>query len=112
MKYTATVDEGGGVSGTNILAGNFNYTTNLLYVLFREKVKSDVVISYEYYDVLDFDYNEPLSMDYKIEKPVDITEIGLEDENHELMAYMTFPRIRFNDIYNNISALFSIATNG
>lgn len=111
VKYTATVDESGGVSGTNILTGNFSYATNLLYVLFREKVKSDVVISYEYYDVLDFDYNEPLSMDYKIEKPVDITEIGLEDENHELMAYMTFPRIRFNDIYNNISALFSIATN-
>lgn len=111
VKYTATVDEGGNVSGTNILTGNFSYETNLLYVLFREKVKSDVVISYEYYNTLDININEPLTMNYKIEKPIDITEIGLEDENHELMAYMTFPSIRFNDIYNNISAMFSINTN-
>lgn len=110
-KYTALINESGEISGENILNGNFNYSTNLLYVQFREKVKSDVVISYNYYNTLDLDYNQSISMDYKIEKPVYINEIGLEDENHELVAYMTIPNVLFNDIYNNISAMFAIAKN-
>ena len=48
-------------------------------------------------------------MNYKIQKSTMVNEIGLEDENHELMAYMTFPNIEFHTIYNNISALFAIA---
>lgn len=112
IKYTALVDESGGIlPDENILTGNFNYETNLLYVKFRSKIKSDVVISYNYYEFLDLDYAHPITMNYKMEKSISINEIGLEDENHELMAYMTFPDIKFNDIYNNISVLFAIAKN-
>ena len=108
-KQTASVDDEGWVHGENILSGQFNFTTNTLTVQFIEEVKSDIVVSYEYYDSLDIDYTKPITMNYKIEQSIKINEIGLEDENHELMAYMTFPNIEFNTIYDNISALFAIA---
>ena len=48
-------------------------------------------------------------MNYKTKNSIKINEIGLEDENHELMAYMTFPDVEFNTIYDNLSALFAIS---
>lgn len=110
-KKSASVDAQGGISGDNIntLLSSFDYSTNILSVTFYNKVDSDVIVSYEYYHSLDIDYSKPIIMNYKIQKSTMINEIGLEDENHELMAYMTFPNIEFHTIYNNISALFAIA---
>ena len=108
-KYTAEVNEQGGISGENIISGQFNYLTNTLYVNFNEKITSDIPISYNYYYSLDLDYTKPLTMNYKIEKSIRINEIGLEDENHELLAYMTFPNVEFHTIYDNLSAMFAIA---
>lgn len=109
VKYTATVSSEGEISGKNILSGYFDYSTNVLTVLFENKVNSDIIVSYEYYYSLDINYEKPLIMNYKTEKSIQINEIGLEDENHELMAYMTFPNIEFHTIYNNASVLFAIA---
>ena len=108
-KTIANVNEEGGVIGENISSGNFDYTTNILTVEFNNKIKSDVVVSYEYYDSLDIDYTKPIIMNYKTKNSIKINEIGLEDENHELMAYMTFPDVEFNTIYDNLSALFAIS---
>lgn len=108
-KYTAEVNEQGGISGENIISGQFDYLTNTLYVNFNEKITSDIPISYDYYYSLDLDYTKPLTMNYKIEKSIRINEIGLEDENHELLAYMTFPNVEFHTIYDNLSAMFAIA---
>lgn len=104
----ATVSAEGGVSGDNILSGNFDYDSNILTVNFIDEVDSDVVVSFEYYYSLDIDITQPLIINYKSEKSTKINEIGLEDENHELIAYMTFPDIEFHSIYNNISAMFAI----
>jgi hypothetical protein len=57
---------------------------------------------------LDIDITKSLIINYKIDKNIKINEIGLEDENHELLAYMTFPDIEPNNIYNNVSAMFAI----
>ncbi len=110
-KKSASVDAQGGISGDNInsLLSSFDYTTNILSVTFYNEVNSDVIVSYEYYHSLDIDYSKPIIMNYKIQKSTMINEIGLEDENHELMAYMTFPNVEFHTIYNNISAMFAIA---
>lgn len=110
-KKSASIDAQGGIYGdnVNILLSNFDYDTNILYVTFYNKVDSDIVVSYEYYYSLDIDYSEPIIMNYKIQKSIMVNEIGLEDENHELMAYMTFPNIEFHTIYDNISALFAIS---
>ena len=110
-KKSASVDAQGGISGDNIntLLSSFNYNTNTLSVTFYNEVNSDIIVSYEYYHSLDIDYSKPIMMNYKIQKSTMVNEIGLEDENHELMAYMTFPNIEFHTIYNNISALFAIA---
>ena len=110
-KKSARIDAQGGISGDNIntLLSSFDYNTNTLSVTFYNEVNSDVIVSYEYYHSLDIDYSKPIMMNYKIQKSTMVNEIGLEDENHELMAYMTFPNIEFHTIYNNISALFAIA---
>ena len=110
-KKSASIDAQGGISGDNIntLLSSFDYNTNTLSVTFYNEVNSDIIVSYEYYYSLDIDYSKPIMMNYKIQKSTMVNEIGLEDENHELMAYMTFPNIEFHTIYNNISALFAIA---
>lgn len=109
-KCTALINEEGGISddGSNIEYGSFNYETNVLNVKFIDKISSDISISYEYYYSLELDYTKPLVMNYKIEKSIKINEIGLENENHELMAYMTFPNVEFHTIYDNLSAMFTI----
>ena len=109
-KITATVADDGVISGFFIdsLNSGFDYDTNTLTVKFLKKINSDIIVSFEYYYSLDIDITKPLIMNYKSEKSIMINEIGLEDENHELMAYMTFPCIEFHSIYNNISALFAI----
>ena len=109
IKLTATVNEEGAVSGEYISSSQFNYENNSLNVTFEDEINSDVIISYEYQDSLDIDCSKPVTMNYKTEKSNCINEVGLEDENHELMAYMTFPNIEFNSIDNNLSVLFAIA---
>jgi hypothetical protein len=108
IKKTATISEDGTISGEYIENGSFDYDTNTLTVTFLDKIQYEIITSYEYYYSLDLDYTKPLSMNYKIEKSIKINEIGLEDENHELMAYMTFPDVEFHTIYNDISAMFAI----
>jgi hypothetical protein len=108
-KCTATIDGEGIVSGDNISYGVFDYNNNILSVQFIQEVKSDIIVSYEYYDSLDIDYTKPIIMNYKTKQSIKINEIGLEDENHELMAYMTFPDVEFNTIYDNLSTMFAIA---
>lgn len=108
VKYTAVVYADGTINGYNISSGSFDYETNVLTVNFANKINSDVVTSFEYYYTLDIDTSKALILNYKSEKSIMINEIGLEDENHELMAYMTFPQIEFHSIYNNISAMFAI----
>ena len=108
VKEKATVNINGEVTGRNISSGSFNYETSVLNITFYNKVKSEVVISFEYYYTLDININEPLLLNYKLEGSK-INEIGLENENHELLAYMTFPDIEFHSMYNNISAMFAIS---
>lgn len=109
-KETAEVIQGL-VSGPHVEYGQFNYQTNELSVTFDVKISSDIPLSYRYYYSLDIDYTKPLVLNYKTEKSIQINEIGLEDENHELMAYMTFPNVEFHTIYDNLSAMFAIKKN-
>ena len=109
-KCIGTVSYEGVVSGINIASGSFDYDTNILTVQFIDKIKSDIVTSFEYYYSLDIDTTKPILVNYKMESSK-INEIGLEDENHELLAYMTFQDIEFHSIYNNVSVLFAICRN-
>lgn len=109
-RLSATVDADGNVSGPNIRTGHFDSDTNWLEFEFLVPINSEIVASYEYYSSLDIDVSKSLVVNYKVTKNIKINEIGLEDENHELLAYMTFPNIEPNDIYNNISAMFAINT--
>lgn len=108
QKQTVKVSENG-VIADDYSYGRFDFTNNTVTIDFIYKPRNQVVVSYEYYHSLDLDYNQPLSVNYKTENSIQVNEIGLENENHELMAYMTFPNVEFNTIYDNLSAMFAIA---
>lgn len=110
-KYTGLVSTDGTVSGYNISAGSFDYTENILYVNFINHIESDLLISYEYTQNLNINYSKPIKLNYKINNSVQINEIGLEDSNHELLAYMTFPNVEPHTINDNISCMFAIIKN-
>jgi endogenous inhibitor of DNA gyrase (YacG/DUF329 family) len=108
-KKSVSVSKEGYLIADDIEYGRFDYTNKKLSVTFRDKITSNIVISYDYYYSLDIDYTKLINMNYKTEKSVKINEVGLEDENHELMAYMTFPDVEFNSMYDHLSALFAIS---
>ena len=107
-KYIATINDNGSVSGINIESGFYDTETHKLSITFNEKIENDVTISYNYEYRLKINYEAPLVLKYKAKNKMIINEIGLENENHELLAYMTFNDVEFNDIYNHASAMFAI----
>lgn len=107
-KYEKKVNENGVIDADeNISSGSFDFEHNTITINFINVLNNSVVISYEYYSSLNINTNIPISMDYYVTDMM-INEIGLEDENHELLAYMIFPNIQFNSMWNNVSALFAI----
>ena len=109
-KFQAQVSVDGGVEGENIKpGGTFDYINNEINFEFETPVKSNLVASYQYYDSLEINYDYPISMTYKCKNSNKVNEIGLENENHELMAYMTFPDVEFYSTHDNLSAMFAIS---
>lgn len=111
IKYDAKIDAYGKIDGEFISSeSNYDFENQRLYIKFGEDYKSsqNILASYSYKEVLDIDTNELITFNYKTNNSILVNEIGLEDENHMLLAYMTFPNVQFNSIFNNISAMFTI----
>lgn len=105
--YNAHDNGEGMVSGIGITNGSINYSDRLISITFDQNYTGDILVSYTYYEDLGMVEGTPIVFNYKIENEP-VTEIGLENENHELLAYMTFPKVQFDTINNHISALFAI----
>lgn len=103
-------DDGNTIITGNSFNGRINYETGRIEgdFLDGEYPDDDIIISYTYYMDLGMNDGSAVTFAYKVTDSVNITEIGLENENHELLAYMTFPPIQFNSINNHVSALFAI----
>ena len=108
-KVEAVDDGQGGVTGGHF-TGLINYQTGHLEGDFYDDKypDSDVLADYIYFTELDILDDSEAVFKYKVTDSVNITEIGLENKNHEILAYMTFPPVQFNSIDNHISAMFAI----
>ena len=108
-KVMAVDDGQGGVAGGHF-TGLIDYQTGHLEGDFYDDKypDGDVLAEYIYFTELDILDDSEAVFRYKVTDSTSITEIGLENKNHEIMAYMTFPPVQFNSIDNHISAMFAI----
>ena len=104
--FTAQDNGKGFITGDFISYGMVDYTTRLINIKFLKNV-TDIFITYEYLEDLEMVEGSEVEFSYKVENQV-ITEIGFEDENHELLCYMSFPPVEFDTANNHISALMIV----
>lgn len=102
VPFTTSNGEINGV--TDVIEGTIDETNGILTLYLSEDVKK-VIISYSYFIDLNMKADENVFAEYKIKEGY-ISEIGLENANHELTAYMTFPKVEFNSIQDFISVGF------
>lgn len=97
--YVAVDDGLGNVSGTYITTGTINYTTGQLIITFSTTtdVGESINADYSYTKTTTPDLGTDIIVTvYSIPgNQADITEAGLIDEYGDLVAYMSFPPLRF-----------------
>lgn len=102
--YVASDDGMGNISGEGV-EGTINYDDG--YIKLENSMEIDgeyVIIEFTYIKDLELLLNSPVYIDYITSDNIPITEVGLEDENKQLLAYMTFPKVELLD-YNNYLAV-------
>lgn len=111
--YFSAQDNGEGLVTGNHFYGQIDYATGLLTGEFSDGYypDGDILAFYTYYYSLHMKDGSTVYFNYKVRNSLDITEIGLENENHELLVYMTCAPIQFNSINNHVSVLFAIRKN-
>lgn len=105
--YIAKDNGLGVISGTSA-SGFINYELGYYEITFGEETNGDILGFYTYNFDLGMVNGSSIYFEYKTANSVPITEIGLEDENHRLLAYMTFPPVLFDSINDHISSAFFI----
>lgn len=90
--------------GYPYIDGTINYETGVLD-LYLDPTVENVSVTYSYFIDLEMKPNSSVFADYKIKEGY-ITEVGLENANHQLLAYMSFPKVEFNTIQDFISVGF------
>lgn len=90
------VDDGlglvGGLSGTGV-TGTINYATGAYTLTFTSKTP---------------DADTLLEAKYNTTSDLQITEVGIADDDGHLIAYATFPPIQFKDMFNHLAVDFCI----
>lgn len=108
ITYEAIDDGNGNISGVGI-SGTINYTDGYISLeKSRELQGTYILIDFIYIVDLNILDDSPVYVNYTMKMNVPITEIGLEDENKELMVYMTFPKIELLNSNNHIATNFII----
>ena len=110
-QYIATDDGYGSMVGVIIKTSMIDYESGDLYIELNEEYEGDVLANYKYNEDLEIIDGTPIVLNYKTTNSVKISEIALENENHEIIAYMTFPPFESYSINNHISAMFCIKLN-
>ncbi|MGD9678184.1 MAG: hypothetical protein AB7V16_07445 [Vulcanibacillus sp.] len=108
--HMANDDGLGNILGFQIDSGTsfIDYETGDLFIQFVVPTdeNTDVRVQYKYriYPIIDED--ESISVFYNTKSQLDITEVAIEDINKNVLAYATFPPIRFNNRYNYLNTAF------
>lgn len=106
--YVATDDGAGTITGVNC-TGTIVYATGVINVVFTEAIAvgASVDLKYKHRKIMPPDNGTHVLTEYYfVEDRVDITEACLRDSAGNLVAYATFPRVRFNNFFNHLSMNF------
>jgi len=105
----------GHFEGEGVVSSDINYTWNdslnpKVNLVLSNTDYYKVIISYDYDEDMDMLKNSNVYFNYKTESSDknNIKEIAIENVNHEILAYMTFPPIQSYNEYNYVSANFFI----
>lgn len=106
-----------------INAGTINYVDGSIDVVFISEVDArdegateqgnidgGITVTYSYIREFPVNYGEIVDAEYRVEEDIPITEVGLEDDNGDLVAYATFPPIVLGDPKYHASFQFFIRT--
>ena len=102
----------GTISGT-ACTGTINYITGLVELTFTQAPPLHTNITYEYqYQKVTTpdDGSEIIAEYYFTSESVEITETGLFDAEKNLLAYATFPPVKFKDYKNHLNFAFILKT--
>ncbi len=106
--YIAQDDTIGNISGTGITIGTIDYNSGVVNITFTGMTDGEVSSRYLYRKTAVFNDNDVISIEYYTKNSLEITEVALEDENKNVLAYATFPPIEFNTFENHLSTTFLI----
>jgi len=108
--YAARDDGSGNIVGTSV-SGTINYTTGILNLVFTLVPANGTTINmtYSYQKTSIPDNNTPIvTAYYFLNDSIEITEAGITNLAGNLIAYATFPPVKFKDYYNHLNMFFMI----
>lgn len=106
--YVAIDDGVGNITGINC-TGSVNYSTGVISVTFVQAppLNTNITIDFLHRKIMPPDIGTQVIAEYYfIKGNVDITEACVKDSSGNLLAYATFPRIRFDDFRNHLNMNF------
>jgi len=109
-EYIATDNSNGVITGLGISSGSINYTTGELHISFGTPIDNctTVFLSYFYTQTLLPDNNTLIFATYKLNTPINVTELGILNSVGQMVLYSTFPPMQFDSIRNHIGAAFHV----
>lgn len=111
-QYVGEIDALGNITGTNISSGTVNFEDGTVTITFTGTVDAiDITMNYIYRKTPTLSGSRKVYTQYKSYDSIEITELGLMDENENLIAYSTFPPVQLANYRNHLSSLFLINKN-
>lgn len=91
--YTCHDDGAGNITGSGLTAGTITYSTGAVSLTFdgTTDAGTDIISTYQYRVYSIPDNNSKLETSYYVTESIPFTECGIEDDNNNLITYMTFP---------------------
>jgi len=105
--YYAITDDGlGNFTDASLTSATVDYVTGELDITFNGSA-DDVMIDYVYRVTSIPDNGTNIILDYKTANSIDITEMGIFDNENNMIFYATFPKVNFNSVRNHLT--FNVA---
>jgi hypothetical protein len=108
--YTASDNGSGTIVGTSV-TGTINYTTGEVTLTFTlaPANSTNIVITYSYNKTTIPDNGTTIDVEYYfLKNSIEITEAGITDSGGKLLAYATFPPLKFKNYTNHLNMFFMI----
>lgn len=108
--YIGTDDGAGNITGTDIDTGTINYETGIISLTFNQDTDDQPIwTSYVYIKEDTLATNTELTASFSVNHDLEISEIGIENDNKELLVYSTNPSFKFGTNQSHIGVQLIIA---